>query len=139
MFQLDAVLIPNLRLNLQSMEIPEQWQHLEDDFADQDMSDVQAQVLVGADKATIFPYYELNKYGKPMEVGSCRLMRSHLTNKLIMFGACETHEDLEDTAGDAFQVNNIRANVDSDDALTRSMNTLAIDDLKPIYTDNNQD
>ena len=74
-----------------------------------------------------------------MQVGSCRLMRSHLTNKLIMFGACETHEDLEDTTGDAFQVNHIRANASSDDALTNSMNTLAISDLDPTSIIKNQD
>ena len=33
-FQLDAVLIPNLRLSLQSMEVPDAWQHLADEFTD---------------------------------------------------------------------------------------------------------
>ena len=104
-FQIDAVLIPDLRLNLQSMEIPEEWRHLEDEFADQDTFDVHAQILIGADKATVFPYCELNKYEKPVQVRSCRLMRSHLTNKLIMFGACETHEKSRNTTGDVSQVN----------------------------------
>ena len=53
--EVDAVLIPNLRLNLQTAVIPEEWQHLEDELADQDNFEVEAQILVGADKATIFP------------------------------------------------------------------------------------
>ena len=69
--EIDAVLIPNLRLNLQSAEIPEEWQHMEDEFADQDNFEVQAQILVGADKANIFPYCERNEFGKPMQVSSC--------------------------------------------------------------------
>jgi hypothetical protein len=136
--QIDAVLIPNLRLNLHSLEIPVQWQELEDDFADQDTSDVQAQILVGADKATIFPVCELNKYEKPVELGSCRLMRSRVTNKLIMFGACE-NEDQEDSGTGALHVNNVRANVSDDDTLIEPMNTLAINDIEPIHPDTNQD
>ena len=72
--QLDAVLIPNLLLNLQSMGVPEEWQHMEDEFADQDTFDVHAQILVGADKATIFPYCERDEFGKPVQVSSCWLM-----------------------------------------------------------------
>ena len=120
------------------MEIPEQWQYLKEDFADQDTSDVQAQVLVGADKATIFPYCELNRHEKPIEIGSCRLMRSKVTNKLIMFGACET-EDQEDPGTDAFHVNNVRANVNDDETLIKTMNTLAINDIEPIHTEMDQD
>jgi hypothetical protein len=134
--QIDAVLIPNLRLNLHSLEIPAQWQDLEDDFADQDTSDVQAQILVGADKATIFPVCELNKYDRPMEIGSCRLMRSRVTGKLIMFGACENEEQ---EGSDALHVNNVRANVSDDDILIEPMNTLAIDDIEPIHPDTSQD
>ena len=48
--KLDAILIPNLNLNLQSMVIPEQWEDLDEDFADQDTSDVRAQILLGADR-----------------------------------------------------------------------------------------
>ena len=130
-FQIDAVPIPDLRLNLQSMEIPEEWRHLEDEIADQDTSGVYAQILVGADKATIFPHCELNKYEKPVQVGSCRLMRSHLTNRLIMSRAYEVHEDSEDTTRDTSQFNHIRPNTSGDDVLTNSMNTLARSGIDP--------
>merc|ERR1712101_79556 len=47
---MDAILIPKLRLNLRTIDIPETWQDLDDTFADQDYYNVQAQILVGADK-----------------------------------------------------------------------------------------
>ena len=137
--QLDAVLIPNLRLNLQSMKIPEEWQHMVDEFADQDTFDVHAQILIGADKATVFPYCEMDENGKPIQISSCRLMRSHLTNKLIMFGACEEHQDHEDTPGDGLQVNQVRASAEDDKVLADSMNILAISDFDPISTEEDQD
>ena len=121
------------------MEIPEEGSHLEDEFADQDTFDVHAQILIGADKATVFPYCELNKYDKPVQVRSCRLMRSHLTNKLIMFGACETHEKSRNTTGEVSQVNLIRANASKSDALANSMNTLAISDIDPTSISKEQD
>ena len=132
-FQLDAVLIPNLRLSLQSMDVPEAWQHLSDEFADQDTVDVQAQILVGADKATIFPYCETDERGRPMQISSCRLMRSHLTNKLIMFGACKEHEDPEEGGSNTLQVHHTQADANEDEALTSGMSVLAISDVNPAH------
>ena len=130
-FQLDAVLIPNLRLHLRSMDIPDVWKHLSDELADQDMVDIQAQILVGADKATIFPYCETDEDGKPMQVSSCRLMRSHLTNKLILFGACKEHEDTREARCDSMYVHHTQATTSGDEALTSGMSILAITDLDP--------
>merc|ERR1711873_215352 len=95
-YQMDAILIPNLRLNLRSIKIPEPWQHYDDVFADQDHYNVKAQILVGADKSTIFPVAELDSNGDPIETDKCRLMRSRITNKLIPFGACEDHQSHDD-------------------------------------------
>ena len=121
------------------MEIPEEWRHLEDEFADQDTFDVQAQILIGADMATVFPYCELNRHDRPVKVKSCRLMRSYLTNKLIMFGACETHENSRNTTREASQVNLIRANASKSDAIVNSMNTLAISDIDPASISKKQE
>ena len=96
-FQIDAVLMPDLRLNLQSIEIPEEWKHLEDEIADQDTAGVHAVIVVGAEKAEIFPQPEHNKSGNPVQVGSYRLMRSKLTNRLIVSKACEVHGEPRDT------------------------------------------
>ena len=136
--QLDAVLIPDLRLNLHSLEIPEQWQDKEEEFADQDTSDVQAQILIGADRATIFPVCELNRHEKPIELGSCRLMRSSITDKLIMFGACNT-EGPEDSEASVLHINQVRASVNDKDVCPDSASALAINDILPIHPDTSQD
>merc|ERR1711873_126760 len=91
--KMDAILIPNLRLNLRTIKIPEPWQNIDDTFADQDHYNVNAQILVGADKSTLFPLAERDSKGAPIETGKCCLMRSRITNKLIPFGACDEHQD----------------------------------------------
>ena len=95
------------------------------------MVDIQAQILVGADKATIFPYCETDEEGRPVQVPSCRLMRSHLTNKLILFGACEEHEDTREVRCDSTNVHLTQAATSGDEALTSGMSILAITDLNP--------
>ena len=137
--QLDTVLIPNLQLNLQSMEIPEEWQHMPDEFADQDTFDVHAQILVGADKAIVFPYCERDENGKPVQIASCRLMRSNITDKLIMFGVCEDHKDHNGAPRDGPQVNQVQANTEDDEALASNMDVLAISDFDPTNTEEDQD
>ena len=132
---IEAVLIPDLRLNLHSLEIPSQWQDLEDDFADQDTTDVQAQILVGADRATMFPTNEMDDYEVPVEVPGCRLLRSRLTGKLIMFGACQNEKQRN---SEGIQVNNVRARI-NEDVLVEPMNMLAIDDIEPIHPDTDMD
>ena len=56
-----------------------------------------------------------------------------------MFGACEKHEEPEDTTEDALQVNHIRANTKDDEALTNSMSILAISDFDPTSVVKDQD
>ena len=90
---MDAILIPTLQLKLRTIRTPEVWQHTYDTFADQDHDNVKAQILVGADKSTLFPIAEMDSNGKPIETGKCRLMRSRITNKLIPFGAYEDNQD----------------------------------------------
>ena len=72
--ELDAVLIPNLNLNLQSMEIPDDWQNLDKVFSDQDTFNVEAQILVGANKATLFPHCLKNADGTLVQTSMCRLI-----------------------------------------------------------------
>ena len=65
--QMDAILIPNLQLNLRTIRIPEVWQHTYDTFADQDHDNVKAQILVGADKSTLFPIAKWTVTGNPLK------------------------------------------------------------------------
>ena len=132
---MDAILIPNLRLNLNSIQIPEPWQQFDDVFADQDHYNVKAQILVGADKSTIFPIAEMDSNGDPVETDKCRLMRSRITNKLIPFGACEDHQDHQDMMETEAQVNHVQASEATDENLCTVMQNLAIPDVAPIDPD----
>ena len=134
-YQMDAILIPNLRLNLRSIKIPEPWQQIDDTFADQDHYNVKAQILVGADKSTLFPIAEMDSNGDPVETDKCRLMRSRITNKLIPFGACEDHQDHQDMMETEAQVNQIQASEATDENLCSVMQNLAIPDAAPIDSD----
>ena len=133
--KIDAILIPKLQLNLKSMTMPEEFQDLEEEFADQETFNVEAQILIGADKSKIFPDWVKNEDGTFKQTETCRLMRSTITNKIIMFGACEGHEhsdhdmsfEEEDTGCYSNQVN---PNVEAISALASVMETMAIGDFE---------
>ena len=80
---LDAILIPNLQLHLKSIEIPEEFTHLDEEFADQETFAVGAQILIGADRSKLFPDWVRNADGTFVETENCRIMRSVITNRII--------------------------------------------------------
>ena len=129
---MDAILIPKLRLNLRTIDIPEPWQHLDDTFADQDYYNVQAQILVGADKSKLFPLAERDSKGEPIETDKCRLMRSRITNKLILFGACDEHQDSQERMDTEAQIHQVQAVEAADESLCSIMQNLAISDFEPV-------
>ena len=94
--QLDAILIPQLHLHLQPIEVPEQFTDIEEEFADQETFAVEAQILIGADRSKLFPDWLKNADGTFIESDNCRIMRSVITNKLILFGACTGHDHQEE-------------------------------------------
>ena len=130
--EMDAILIPNLRLNLRTINIPEPWQHLDDTFADQDYYNVKAQILVGADKSRLFPLAERDSKGNPIETDKCRLMRSRITNKLILFGACDEHQDDQEKMDTEAQVHQVQTDEEADESLRSIMQNLAISDFEPV-------
>ena len=130
--EMDAILIPNLRLNLRTINIPEPWQHLDDTFADQDYYNVKAQILVGADKARLFPLAEMDSKGKPIETDKCRLMRSRITNKLILFGACDDHPDNHEKMDIGAEIHQVQTNEEAEESLRSIMQNLAISDFDPV-------
>ena len=129
---MDAILIPKLRLNLRTIDIPEPWQDLDDTFADQDYYNVKAQILVGADKSKLFPLAERDSRGDPIETDKCRLMRSRITNKLILFGACEEHQDNQERMDTEAQIHQVQAVEAADESLCSIMQNLAISDFEPV-------
>ena len=55
-WSMEAIMIPNMKLQLHARVIPEVWQDLNGEWADQDTYGVAAQILLGADQATLFPH-----------------------------------------------------------------------------------
>ena len=53
---IEALMIPNMKLQLQLRTIPNHWHGLEGAWANQDTYGVTAQILLGANQATCFPY-----------------------------------------------------------------------------------
>ena len=53
---IEAIMLPNMKLQLQPQNIPNHWLDLEGEWADQDTYGVTAQVLLGANQATRFPH-----------------------------------------------------------------------------------
>ena len=121
---------------------------MDEDFADQDTTDVTAQILIGADKATLFPTDVTNPDGTIAETNMCRLMKSRITDRVILFGACEDHNhddypDLEEEAR-ADQVegscNQVQVDRDTDQvsALATLMDALAITSIDDISLADNE-
>ena len=125
------------------MAVPDIWEDLEMEFADQDTADVTAQILIGVDKATLFPTDVTNPDGTIAETSMCRLMKSRITNRVILFGACEDHNhadypDLEEDDGRADRIegscNQVQIDKDADQvsALATLMDALAITSIDDI-------
>ena len=55
-WSMEAIMIPNMKLQLQPQFIPNRWYDLEGGWTDQDTHGVTAQILLGADQATLFPH-----------------------------------------------------------------------------------
>ena len=51
---IEAIMLPRMKLQLQPQNIPNQWQNLEGEWANQDTNGVTAQILLGANQATSF-------------------------------------------------------------------------------------
>ena len=84
-------MIPNIRLQLQAQIIPEAWQDLNGEWADQDTYGIVAQILLGADQATLFPHAVKDQTGSLLQVSQARLMQSEITGRYIIFGSCNRH------------------------------------------------
>ena len=86
--QLEAILIPNLKLELQTLKRPNAWEHLDGEWAEQDAEGTQAQILLGADRANLFAETIRDKNGALQQTARCRLMKSILTGRYLKFRSC---------------------------------------------------
>ena len=65
---MEANIIPNMKLRLQAKVIPEVWLDVNGEWADQDTYGVAAQILLGADQATLFPHGVKDQIGSLLQV-----------------------------------------------------------------------
>ena len=82
---IEAIMLPRMKLQLQPQNIPNQWQDLEGEWANQDTYGVTAQILLGANQATSFPQAVRDTTEALLQVNQARLMRSEITGKYIIF------------------------------------------------------
>ena len=129
--QMDAILIPTLQLKLKTIKTPEVWQHTYNTFADQNHDNVKAQILVGADRPTLFPIAEMDHNGTLIETNKCRLMRSRITNRLILFGAHEDDQDYQGLMNPDVQYPNVQASVASNEIGNPATSSSVIPDVVP--------
>ena len=72
-------MILKIKLQLQYQIISEAWQDINGEWADQDTYGVSAQILLGADQATLFPHAVKDRTGSLMQINQARLMQSEIT------------------------------------------------------------
>ena len=90
----EAILIPDLKLQNTTTSIPQVWSHYDaNDWAMQD-DGLQGPVgilLLGADCTALYPddVFENNQV---VRTDHCRLKRSRISGKLMMFGEGKSHE-----------------------------------------------
>ena len=59
-------------------------------------------------------------------------MRSRITNKLILFGACDEHEDILERMDTEAQIHQVQAVETEDAKISSIMQNLAISDFEPV-------
>ena len=77
--------------NHEAQVIPEAWQDLNGVWADQDTYGIAAQILLGADQATLFPHAVKDQTGSLHQINQARLMQSEITGRYIIFRSCNRH------------------------------------------------
>ena len=80
-WSMEAIMIPTMKLRLQAQVIPEAWQDLNGVWADQDTYGITAQILLGANQATLFPHAVKDQTGSLHQINQARLMQSEITGR----------------------------------------------------------
>ena len=84
-WSIEAIMIPKIKLLLQAQVISEVWQDLNGEWADQDTYEVSAQILLGADQATLFPHAVKDQAVSLMQANQAGLIQSEITGRYIIF------------------------------------------------------
>ena len=115
----------------------DQWSSFGCSPEEQRVKDVRAQILIGADRAILFPDWIKNPDGTFMQSRTCRLIRSVITNRVITFGACDNHSDHGqgmdiENGGASIHNTQVDSSIQAVSALTSVMETMAITDVEDV-------
>ena len=77
----------------------------------------------------------MDNNGKPIETNKCRLMRSRITNRLILFGAYEDNQDHQEIMKPEVQIPKVQASEAIDEIVNSIKSSSEIPDVVP--TDQN--
>ena len=88
--QIEAILVNDLNVFSYNMNLPKEWDKFRADWCDpiSDNHNIDAQLLVGSDKAIYHPRDALDKEGRLIETSSARLKVSVLSGKFLAHGHC---------------------------------------------------
>ena len=92
------MLYPKLEMKTHVIKCPECFSQYDGNWAVQlghyPSNQVPAQILVGVDYASIFPVSVLTSDGSPVQTKNCRLMKSVLSGRYLMFGFSKGNDEL---------------------------------------------
>ena len=96
-----------------------------------------AQILLGADQATLFPHAVKDQTGSLLQVNQARLIKSEITGKYIIFGSCGNNKIC---SGDRYKPDRINQtherepHLPSDTTVISRMKSINLNDAKHIET-----
>ena len=104
-------------------------------MADQDTYGVSAQILLGADQATLFPQAVKDRTGSLMQINQARLIQSEITGRYIIFGACSRHNSHSRSRNPWVRSNQVqqhRSDSPSNDVLISIMDLMQINETSSM-------
>ena len=131
-WSMKAIVIPIMRLRLQAQIIPEVWQDLNGEWADQDTYGITAQILPAQ---TLFPHAVKDQTGSLLQVSQARLMQSEITGRYIIFGSCNRHTSHSRNRSTWIRNNQFQesgSQSPSDEVLISIMGSIGLDDVDHV-------
>ena len=139
---MEAIMIPNMRLPLQAQIIPEAWQDLNGEWADQDTYGIAAQILLGPDQATLFPHAVKDQTGSLLQVSQARLMQSEITGRYIIFRSSNRHTSHSRRRSTWIRNNQFQeteSQSPDEEVLISIMGSISLDDVDQVEANPNKD
>ena len=141
-WSLEAIMIPTMTLWLQAQVIPQAWQDLNGVWADQDTYGIAAQILLGADQATLFPLAVKDPTGSLHQVSQARLMQSEITGRYIILGSCNRHASYSKNRNTWIRNNQFHESESQppeEEVLISIMGSISLDDVDQVEANPSKD